>query len=429
MEKPGILDWIIAPLTWLERARGRKRLGILFLYAMILLVGGVLGWREFSLWGLPDIGEPFDVSKYGTVEVQDADNAMVSYREAVKKVIPPGLPDYKVASSKAWDNLDWATADPEVRRWVLDNRAAIAIWLEGTERPDALFIQPRQMHSQFNNKDLAAIQSFTKLAMLKASALEEAGDLGGAWRLYRASLRAGRHIGMHGGTKQRWFGVINLAVVQPHALQWADDPRITPDLLRRAIDEVEACRGMTSPTSEMVRVDYFALHSALSHPEEIRRIEASEWGERWEWFTGVPFLQEARHFLMRDSERSRRVLDLVTAGQLAQCDRPRAARPGVFKYTIYDVDEKTPPAVASIAPEELVEWADGSAFGLFGGALAIGRSRVESESGMFDAFLVGLAKRAFMIEHGRPPKRYGDLLGPYLRTLPDGIESQDVMNP
>jgi hypothetical protein len=34
-----------------------------------------------------------------------------------------------------------------------------------------------------------------------------------------------------------------------------------------------------------------------------------------------------------------------------------------------------------------------------------------------------MAERAFVIERGRPPKRYGELLGPYLKRLPDGIES------
>jgi hypothetical protein len=425
MEKPGLLDCLIAPLTWLERAKGWRRFWLLFLYAMTVLVVGVLGWRGFCLWGLPDIGDSFDVARYGTVEVRDADNAMVRYLEAATKLIPTLSRDYHVASTKAWDNLDWATADPEVRRWVVDNRPAFAIWLGGTERPDSLVVQPNAMNSESYGKPVVAIQQFAKLAMLEASALEAAGDLEGAWRLHRASLRASRHIGMHGGTKQRWFGSNIVRMVQPRILRWADDPQITPDLLRRAIAEVEACRRMTSPDSEMVRFDYFAVKSILSRPEEIRRLEASEWDERWVWATWYPIVQDARHFLMREPERSRRVLDLVIAGQLAQCDRPRADRPEVFKYSIYDVDAKTPPSVASVAPEELVEWADGSAVGLIWGLLAVGRSRIEAESGMFDTILIGLAERVFKIEHGSPPRTYGELLGPYLKALPAGIEPGD----
>ena len=33
------------------------------------------------------------------------------------------------------------------------------------------------------------------------------------------------------------------------------------------------------------------------------------------------------------------------------------------------------------------------------------------------------------IERGGPPKMYGELLGGYLKALPDGIEPQDLVNP
>ncbi len=48
------LDVLIAPLTWLERTRGRRRLALLLVYGLILGVGGVLVGREAVLWRLPD---------------------------------------------------------------------------------------------------------------------------------------------------------------------------------------------------------------------------------------------------------------------------------------------------------------------------------------------------------------------------------------
>ena len=32
-------------------------------------------------------------------------------------------------------------------------------------------------------------------------------------------------------------------------------------------------------------------------------------------------------------------------------------------------------------------------------------------------------------ERGRPPKTYGELVGPYLKALPVGIEPGDLVNP
>src|SRR5262249_9402865 len=51
----------LAPLRWLERTRGRWRLALGLLYLVVLAVVVALTYRETSLWGLPDIGDPFDV--------------------------------------------------------------------------------------------------------------------------------------------------------------------------------------------------------------------------------------------------------------------------------------------------------------------------------------------------------------------------------
>ena len=39
-----------------------------------------------------------------------------------------------------------------------------------------------------------------------------------------------------------------------------------------------------------------------------------------------------------------------------------------------------------------------------------------------------MAERAFEIDHGQPPKTYGELLGPYLKALPEGLEPGDPTN-
>ncbi len=405
-------------------------MGLLILYAMILLVGGVFGWRSLSLWSLPAIGDPFDVEKYGRVEVPAADNAMVRYREAAKKLITSDPSNYKVAKSKAWEVLDWATADPEVRRWVEDNRSAFAIWLEGTDRPDSLFVEPRELSSRLPRLYLVRLQEFARLAALEASRLEEAGDVEGAWRLNRATLRSSRHAGMHGGMFERHLGLRILALIQPGVQSWAEDPRVTPAMLRRAIVDVEACKRMTPPMSEMIRCDYFRVRAVLEHPDELRAFHRNGSQGEWDWSNHYAIVPEMRRFLMREPERSRRILDLVVAGQLAQCDRPRPDRPTIHstKYSIYDIDDRTPPAVAAMAPEDLSAWTLGSAFALVWGGGSGGVAKIESEPGVFDSILLGMAERAYQIEHGKPAKTYGDLLGSYLKTLPEEIKATDQIS-
>src|SRR5258708_3893623 len=77
------------------------------------------------------------------------------------------------------------------------------------------------------------------------------------------------------------------------------------------------------------------------------RYSATDWtnrsgGVRW-----------ARRVLGRDPERPARVLRRVTAGYLAQCDRPRAPRPKLLfaGSMISDHGAWTPQTVRSIAPD------------------------------------------------------------------------------
>lgn len=428
VEKPGLLDWLIAPLTWFERASGWKRLGLLGLYAMTLLVVGVLGWRAFCLWSLPDIGEPFDLARYGTVEVAERDNAMVLYAEASKQLISPST--YEVINSRAWDIHSWALAEPEVRRWVVDNRPALATWLRGTERPDSLLVQPRNMKFDTSLGSLFALMQFETLAILEATALEEAGDLEGAWRLYRAVLRASRHAGMHGGTSHRYLGLSLLTRIGPDVRRWAEDPRVAPAMLRRAVADLEECRRMTPPMSEMVRCDYFTVRSNLEWAEAWGKLHHRGPEDDRRWLVDAPIVYKARDFLNREPERSLRVLNLVVAGELAQCDRPFPDRPGLIskQYPIYAIDPRTPPAVAAIEPEALESWADRSMFSALWNASGGSMSRIASDPGILDSLLLQMAERAFEAEHGRPAKAYGELVGPYLKALPEGIGADDLIS-
>jgi hypothetical protein len=428
MDKPGLLDWVIAPLTLLERVKGPKRLGILLLYAMTLLVVGVSGWRVFVLWRLPDIGEPFDVVKFGTVDVPDADNAMILYREAGKELIAPSATDYKVASSKAWDYHSWATADPEVRRWAMDNRPALDVWLKATERSNSLLFQPQDVENQSILGTIYLIRDLLHPAMLEVSRLEGNDDVAGVWKLHRAMVRSSRHAGMHGGAMQRLVGHDILMRARPGVQRWIDNPSVTPAMLCQAIADIEVCKAMTSPNSEMVRSEYFMGRSFLNDSGIWRHHQLGGLEGNQEWFNHISFAPETRHFLMREPERSRRVLCLITAGVLAQCDRPRSSRPPIVsrKYAIYDVNRFTPSSVGALTPNELTEWAERLTFmstmgNLSGPVLA----RVDAETGIFDTFLLRMAERAYEIEHGKPPKTYADLLGPYLKTLPEGFEPID----
>ena len=429
MEKAGLLDLAISPLTLLEQSKGWKRRGLLVLYALVAIVFGVVGWRGLSLWRLPDIGPPFDLERLGTVEVPDSENSIPLYVEAAKRVKAHDA-ELMALDNKAWNVVDWAVLDPAIRRWVDESRPALEPWLRATERADALLVQPRQMIYSAIIEPIQKIRELSRLAILEGGRLEDSGDLGEAWRIYAGVLRSSRHVGKHGGAMQRYNGYVLLTRAMPVISRWVERPTVNPDLLRRAIRDIETCQAMTSPVSELVRVEYFTARDILGRPEEWKKFDVEGPEGDGYWYNQIPVLARTRHFLLREPERSLRVLNLITAGVLAQCDRPRYSRPKVLSphYFIYDRDSRTPPGVASLTPEELTAWAEKSALSAVISPLNVILSRVDSEPSIFDTLRLRMAERAFEIEKGRPASTYADLVGSYLEALPDGIEPTDSIN-
>ena len=49
---------------------------------VLAAINATLVYRESHLNGLPDIGEPFDANRFGTVDISIEDNAFVDYNRA-----------------------------------------------------------------------------------------------------------------------------------------------------------------------------------------------------------------------------------------------------------------------------------------------------------------------------------------------------------
>ncbi len=432
MEKPGLVDLLLLPLKWLERSRGWKRRGLSFLYLVIFTVVCVLGWHELHLWRLPNIGEPFDEAKYGTVTVAEADNAIPLYEKAAGLLKPESVEIKRLISKYNFDV--WASADPAVKRAVEEAGPAFEVWLEASNRSDALFIQPNQMKIETYFPFIGKLRRLTRLAQAEAARRRETGDLNGAWTYYRSLLRTSRLVGLHGNSQSRFLGNAFLRASVTGITLWTDDPATTSEMLKRAIADVEVCQAMTPPNSEMIRTEYFAEKNALSHTENWTRYGIDRAEDEQYWYLHLPGGRTVERFLLREPERSQRVHRLITAGILAQCDRPRWARPKVFSAplahlsSIYEIDEKTPRAVASISPASLQDWAERSAYSRLAEPIISFFLRLDGEAGIFDTLRLRMAERAYQLDHGQPPRTYSDLLGDYLKRLPDGIESIDPLN-
>jgi hypothetical protein len=124
------LKYLAAPFRWLFGSRWRVLTAATVLAAMI--VTPPLWWAT-QLFGLPDIGDPFDVRAFQSLTIPDERNAFVLYRQAADRLMPVVIP--VTTSKEELARIDvhatWSKADPIVRRWVLDSdqiRALAGAW-------------------------------------------------------------------------------------------------------------------------------------------------------------------------------------------------------------------------------------------------------------------------------------------------------------
>jgi hypothetical protein len=384
--------------------------------ALLALVVAALAWNATSLRGLPDIGDPFDVKAFIGPQVRDEDNAFVLYRQAD-------------AMYRRWDgqpSFAWASASEGERRWLEENREALASWRRGTDRPDSLFIPPEQLTFDADTGVLQRARTLARLACLEASRLEAEGDFAGAWSWYRAVLRCSRHFGHRGCLIERLIGIALHGHACGRITSWASQPEVDARLLRTALDEVQAIDAMTAPMSDALKCEYLAFLKAMEQPGVIwRLLESISRDPNAPTRTNGEFLKTAllrgETFLKHEPERSRRVLRLVTANWLAFADLSNDRRPPLEprKKLVYIPDPDAAAETSILPPDRLVSWFDSTVFcrALFP-ALDAARNAISRERATQAKLIIHLATELYRREHGKPPTAPDDLVGPYLKALP-----------
>jgi hypothetical protein len=411
-----------APLRWIARSR-RRLLGAATL--IVAIIASPPLWWLMQLTGLPDVGDPFDVAAYRASTVLDERNAFVLYKQAV--ALLNLKPAYLTASGvKADTHARWSAAVPEVRRWADENRAALALYRQGAERPDAF--DPEIGLDQENFMTFGALFSFRALAFLEASRLEELGDMAGAWDMYRATMRTIHHVGMRGDAYRRRMMKYWYRDLRDQLLTWAGDRKTTDALLRRAIDDVVACEALAPSEQDSLKAGYIEVIELLDGPRNpghhaplmrFRRF----WNPDFQLTPEqIQTLWDMWRFIRREPERSRRVIRLLTANWLAYFDLPEADRPKpdpqVTSVDLYRFGPQAPAAARALPPESLDRWFD-TAYDAQEALRFLDATGVQAiERASHADFLVLLGSELYRRDHGSEPPAAEALVGPYLKNLP-----------
>ena len=416
------------------RRRGRQfvRIFLAFSSLVLVIVSVALIWRGVCLFNLPDVGDPFTVQDVDEEKIPDERNAFVYFREAMAKLRP--MPDASRAGWKAAAAVGWSKTEPKIREWVEENREALEVFRRGCEQVDGvtyaaecktLFTYPRYR-----------LGHFALMALLEGSRLEEGGDLVGAWAWYRGVLGMRVHV-MRGGTVfERLFAQLNSKGLRPRVSLWAADPRTTVSDLRRALEDVIRCEPRPEWEASSLKLDYQLMMGELDRPDGVlSQGEVEEQAYRIGGEPLPPNLRQAafslRQFLIHEPERSRRVLRLAFANWLAHVENPdeRNRRPAIrvsflswgqsTSLFFYDAGPARPKSARSLPAAGLAAW-----------LLAAPDARLLlnqwpwpsiglQERREHRSLLILLAEELYRRERGRLPFSEQELVGSYLKSLPD----------
>jgi hypothetical protein len=431
---------VLAPVILVERTRGWRRRLLILLYTVVLAVAAMCVWRVSNYLRVPDIGDPFDVEAFKALALPPERDATPQYQKAIAQLVDPNGPDSSLYQMKD-DARDWAKTSPKIRAWAEQNRRALELWREATDRPDAMLLTPREIAARELGL-YSGLSAFWVLADLEATRLEAAGEMAGAWRWHRAILRSHRHTIMNSQVMMRnWFEYSEGRFLSG-VLRWSKDPTVGAPLLETAVADVLAVDAMTPSDEFTLKAEYLNAMRELNDPQASFNWEVDH-GNPWEahvWIFGREhaFPVAAHRFLRGEPELSKRVARLVYANWLAGLNQT-PARPVIrvvvkaedvrrqqgWTLDLFEPDSGNS-ASARLRPARDVARVFARSIDAKHALwrlseLAAARARERTRRGDL-AYI--LAEEWYRREHqGTPPPTPQALLGRYLKRLPEPDES------
>jgi hypothetical protein len=421
---------LVAPFRWIGKSR-RRILGTVLILLAIPAVP--LLWWAMQLWGLPDIGEPFDIAAFRSRTIPEDRNAVVLYRQAERKLKP--ISQFEKHTTNQVDPLArWSKTTPEIRRWLEANHEALELYRQGTKRPDALDLDSRSDGRVLDH----AFWALRNLALLEGSRREDLRDMAGAWIWYRANLRYLDHIGMHGADEARQIAQMWQQNLRERVAAWAADPRTTPVMIRQAIDDVAACESLAPSELDTLKLKYLNLVQMLDDPKSFIADAPPAWllsvasGKSAQTLLAFVSPEQMRSIVRacrswrRETDRSRRVIRLLVANWLAYYELPAEGRPkpdleASSIVDIYAFGSNVPAKARALSSKALGRWLE-----TIGDAQIVLRMldlrtvRIREWANQ-NELLILLGTALYRRDHGKDPPSPEALVGPYLKSLPGDL--------
>ena len=425
-ESPAAVSGTSSKTLQLLRKRLRQLLHVMLVLTIGLAVAATalaIRWLT-SLNGLPDIGDPFDVAEFRAFRIPDEQNAFTLVRRASQKLthVPLALP------------LD----DPRLHDWFEANRPLVDLFIQAAECADGISGPEDVDNWRYYPTESNWGGTLFAMTYIEGARRADSGNMAGAWDCYRVILRMYVHLRRRERPMIRLRADLQLGELQQRLAKWAGDPRTTIPQLRRALEEVVACRPRPEWDAFTLKREYLDLMRFLDGPvnpppEQIEEELTYRLGD-----VELPAdlglrLHSIKRQLAREPERSRRVIRLLFANWLAHVENtgPQRRRPAVrarfyigkrtASVALYPVGPDAPAGARALSPQEVAGWliTTNDARVAFQYPALLWPAVRQREQRGYRELLALLASELYHRERGTLPPSEDALVGTYLESLPD----------
>jgi hypothetical protein len=378
-----------------------------------------------------------DVAEFAAVPELDSvpreENAFFAYERAAQ-LIPEGTP--MSAVDKQWPQRlpflvgHWLL-EPDAKREPM--RSSLEAWRKASKLSRIAWRAPGEQSDAFLARWVLTLAS---MEIAEAKRAAEQGDHEQAWSGWLAVLRAALHVGHVHPT--RAFSASTADYLLPEVQNWAADPGVPENVLRRAIRESLEARALEAPIEPYIAWAYrMTINPTLDMDNVVLELVARAVnGESASSLNASAPLQRVRLFLENEPERAKRVARLVFARWLDHLRAdPAALARGVEVAPVLEVFGMTATTPREISDEVLrAQIADSRVFALFRNPEMISAGAgIERDRDLARKVALALAYALFEREHeGQPPSNLGALRGPYYpsdESLPRGTRDQETALP
>lgn len=399
--------------------RKRRWLRWRIVIPLVLFGGGFAGlqfYRASILAQVPDIGHPFPIHSLFQ-SVAEEELALPIFERAGDLLVEVQEGEYEAY----WKERDrgWSPDAQLLESRLIDNRDAMELWREGTEKSEYLrlseWIESADLFTLINE-----MQEFVRLADLLVEKSLRCDQPQEAISWLRAMCRTSHLVRRNTGQTDRLIGIAFFAVTGESILKWSRHPKLSEHDLLEFLEILDESRSLQSPLSTSVKVEYFFAE------QQYRSWNYAEHEQTYRAIGAEPMFAGRLHVFMQcEPEFTRRLLGYVAANHLLFIDRDRRDRPVMIDGDLFDEAGTGIVPPYGIPASQLWDVLAQSRFLRVkeSSRLTATLDAHDRDEAMYGCLRVVLAAEAYFRRYGEFPIDAQQLVPDFLEALPDDLYS------